>query len=395
MTWIGDFLDATKHIASPELFRKWGAIFSVGAALERKVWVRTNGSNLFPNLYIILCAPPAVGKTEVTWRVRDLLASVEEQHLAPTSVTKASLVDELADCEKKIVRPQDKQNVITYNSLTLCVNELGNFLPEYDKAMMNALTDLYDCKAYGEKRRTNKLEIEIENPQINMFTACTPSYLNSFLPEGAWDQGFTSRTIIVFTADKQLKDPFQDEDEEGDTKRFGALKKKLQKIGNMYGQMFFQEEVKILIKNWHFGGGVPTPDHPKLMYYNGRRLVHLLKLCMIYAAMDLRYEITVADFQQALDTLIEAEFFMPDIFKSMSSGGAGRNIEEAWHYLYTIYMKENKPIAEPRLVQFLQERIPVHQINTTIEMMERGQLIKKQLEKGGYVYRPLAKAVPK
>ena len=76
------------------------------------------------------------------------------------------------------------------------------------------------------------------------------------------------------------------------------------------------------INDWARSGGQPAPDHPKLLSYNTRRLHHLLKLCMVAAlACDSELIITVDHFVEALDWLVELETFMPDIFKSMRTGG--------------------------------------------------------------------------
>jgi len=111
------------------------------------------------------------------------------------------------------------------------------------------------------------------------------------------------------------------------------------------------------------------------------------------AAADRQDDMTILkeDFHRALDWLIEAEHYMPEIFKAMSSSGTGQTMEEAWYYLFTIYAKEDKPVQEHRLVQFLQERVPVHHIAVTIEMMEKAGLITSQLTKSGKGYVPRGK----
>ena len=53
-SWIDTYIDYTEIVPSPPLLRKWVAISFVAAAVERKVWVRTMGSALYPNLYTIL-----------------------------------------------------------------------------------------------------------------------------------------------------------------------------------------------------------------------------------------------------------------------------------------------------------------------------------------------------
>ena len=384
MSWIDDFISYTVNTTSPELFRRWAAISTIAMALERKVWAVTYGSALYPNLYVILVAPPGVGKSEVTWRCRDFLSRVDDLHIGASSLTKASMIDELNDAERRVVRPQDNPAVINFHSLSLIVDELGVLLPVYENDFMNTLTNLYDGQKYSEKRRTKNLVIEIAKPQVNMLAATTPAYLNNVMPEGAWDQGFISRTILIYTGDKQLRSLF-----EVQPTTATDLSDRLKDIAVLYGEMKFTEEAARLLDTWHLDGGQPAPEHPKLMYYNSRRTAHLIKLCQI-AAADARQELIIRaeDFRRALDWLIEAEFHMPEIFKAMGTGGAGKTMDEAWYYLFTIFTKEGQPVAEHRLIQFLQEKVPVHQIAVTIEMMEKGRLINKTLTKTGNAYTP-------
>lgn len=388
--WINKFIELTEGITSPLLFRKWAGISIMSAAMERKGWVHTLGSNLYPNLYVVLVAPPGVGKTEVTWRVNEMISSLEDHHIAPSSVTKASLIDEL-DHAKRRHTDLPQGIVESFNSLFICSNELGVLIPGYENEFMNTLTDLYDCRTYGESRRTKEIKIHIENPQLSLCAACTPSYLQGVLPEGAWDQGFLSRVILIYNGNSQLRDLFATVKQ---NKKLGKeLKEELKIIGELYGKFEFTPDAGEFINNWHKDGGEPRPDHPKLTHYTTRRTAHVLKLSMCASASQSdERTITLEHVQRALDWLIEAELHMNDIFLAMNSGGDARVIEDLWHFLYTTYLKSGKkPIPEPRLIMFLQERTPAHNILKIIEVMVSAGFIKKQMSKGGNEYIPRGK----
>lgn len=387
--FVDAFMEHTSGTSSPALFRKWGALAAMAGALERKVWVKTLGSKLYPNLYVVLVAPPGVGKTEITWRIRQLWQGLETHQIASTSVTKASLIDELAAANRRWVDPKNTLNPVThFNSLLLCVNELGVLLPSYENEFMNTLTDIWDCKHYSERRRTAKIEIDIKAPQLNMVAACTPSYLMNVLPEGAWDQGFLSRTMLVYSGDRQLTSLFAESN--FDSSEFDALQERLKDAANLFGEMKFEKKAAELMDNFHLTDGDPKPEHPKLASYNIRRTVHLLKLCMVASASrGSDYIVSEADWRRAHDWLLELEFHMADIFKAMTQGGAGRVIEDAWYFLFQTYNKEGKkPIMKHRLINFLQERVPVHNIAPTIDMMVQGKLIEKRLTTGGEAFVP-------
>lgn len=363
---------------------------TVAGALERKVWVRTKGSNLYPNLYALLVAPPGVGKTEVVWRVRDMWKSLEEHHVANSSVTKASLIDSLNEAERKIVMPESDPPVVNFNSLLVASNELGVLIPAYDNEFMHALTDLYDGKAYSESRRTQKIRIQIEHPNLNIIAACTPGYLRETLPPGAWDQGFLSRVVLVYSGEQELRSLF-DEEEVNDEFDL-SLKERLNEIASFYGRFKFTQEAAEFMDKWYLGGQEPKPDHPRLAHYCTRRPAHVLKLSMIAAASDGSFpRIDKKHILRALDWLVEAEFYMSDIFKAMTTGGDSQLIEDTWHHLYTLHMKENRaPIGQHRMVHFLQERTPAHNITRVLEIMERSKMIERRLvPKLGEAYVPL------
>lgn len=388
--WVDGFYRYTEGKGSPPLYRKWAAIYTVAAALERKVWVRTAKGVLYPNMYVVLVGNAGVGKSLGVGLTYDLLEGLPNLKLAPTSVTKASLIDRLMEAERTVIRPMDNPSIITFNSLQVIVNELGVFLPEYNSEFMSALTDLWDCKNYHETRRTHKIDIKIPATQLNIFSATTPSYLNNFLPEGAWEQGFMSRVLLVYSGNGEYTDMFQENTyDEGLWKE---LKHDLNQIHSLYGQFQVTEEVKVALNEWGRSGGQPAPTHPKLSHYLSRRAAHLLKLMQVSAAAsDDDRIISLDHFAEALDWLIELEASIPDIFKAMKVGGDGRTIEECWHFVYERFIREKEPVLEHRIFHFLQERTPAHNVQRLIDVMEKARLIEKKLTAGGIGYEPKGK----
>jgi hypothetical protein len=88
--WITSFVEATDHLDSPQLFRKWAAINALSAALERKVFLRVQHRQLFANLYTLLVGPPGVGKTTAIEFARAVF-DLSRLQLAPPKVTRESL----------------------------------------------------------------------------------------------------------------------------------------------------------------------------------------------------------------------------------------------------------------------------------------------------------------
>lgn len=357
--------------------------------MEQKVWVRTKGSNLYPNTYIILVGPPGIGKSAILSHSERLMRVVPELHVAPSSLTTASMIDTLAMSTVKVLHPIFTQ----FNSLQVVASELGVFLPAYDATFMNTLQKLYDREPYEERRRTGKVNhVKIDSPNISILGGTTPSYLNSFLPEGAWDQGFTSRTIFIYSGQNVYTPIFSDEGEFALLEHlYIDLLNDVKVIHNLYGKMSWSKEAADTITTWDRLGLVPVPEHGKLAHYNSRRLAHCIKLCMVAAAARGSMEIDLHDFQVAQNWLFEAETLIPDIFKSMGVSGDARAIEDTWYFVYQIYQKEKRPISEHRIVSFLKDRVPSHSIQKILEIMVRARMFRAEVLNGLTCYHPEAR----
>ena len=381
--FVDGFVRFMENKGSPRLYTKWTAIFVVAAACERRIWMTTTKGVLYPNQYIVLVGPAGIGKSVCTNFAYDLLDSLRtpetEFHIAPTSVTKASLIDALEHAERRLVRPTHVPPVVSYNSLAIIPNELGVFLPSWESDFMNVMTDLWDCKRYSETRRTKNLSISINAPQLNMLSATTPAYLNGLLPEGAWEQGFMSRTLLAYSGEVIHGDLFGENTI--DESLWSDLVHDAKMIYKMFGELTVLDETREALNAWARSGGAPAPDHPKLMSYNSRRAAHLLKLCMVAAiASDNELIVSLDHFVEALDWLTELEAYIPDIVKSMRTGGSAVAIEECWHFCYSEYVRKKKPVPEPLVYGFLQERVAVHAVVQIIEVMVKAGLLEKKLD---------------
>jgi len=382
--WLDAFFKYTEGRPTTKLFRKWVGISIIAGALERRTWVHSLGMDLYPNLFVVLTSPPGTGKTVLTSIAQELWQDMPELYMAPSSVSRASLIDALRDANRHIVMPQHNPPVMNFNSLMIVLNELGTFLPAYENEFITTLTDLYDNKRYGERKRTKDLNFGIEKPQINILAGTQPSYLVNLLPEGAWDQGFTSRTIFVYSGETFLADDLF-ADLAPRTKEYADILHDLKLITKLYGKITFEPDAAKAITDWYRSKGDPAPDHPKLTYYNARRTAHLLKLCQVATVSEGdTLVVTKAQLARALSWLLEAERVMPEIFKSMAQGGDSKVIEDTWHYAYTIHIRDKTLLTEQRIIEYIAARTPAHNVQRIFDLMIKLRLLEKELDE----YRP-------
>lgn len=350
--WIESFIEATEGIPAPELFRKWTAISQVAGALERRVWVETAMSPVYPNLYILLVSPPGVGKTEAVKLADRLAHSTKKLKVAPEDVTKASLVDHLAAAHETFVAGPDA--MIEYHSMHIFADELGVFFQSYDTSFMSNMTKLYDNRdRYRESRRGRGADKDliISNPQVNLLAGTQPDFLSSFLPPEAWGQGFMSRMLMVYAGKGPRPQLF------GKRTRLDTtdLLHDLKIMTEMYGEMDFTEDAANSLDAWYNQGMPPIPGHTKLQHYLPRRILHILKLCTVSAASrGNALVIELEDFHRARDWLLEVEALMPEVFKALSGVNDVQLIKELHWHLWDLYSKNGqKPIHKSRIDLFL------------------------------------------
>lgn len=372
-SWVDAFIQYTDRIQSPLIFRKWAAISLIAAAMERKVWVVSSGRRVYPNLYIFLVGPPGIGKTWPAVICHEFVEALEDHYVAPVSLTKASLMDQLKAAERVLSYPHED----VFNSLYVSAKELGALLPGYDSDFNNALTYIYDCLKYDEDRRGAKEPLVIERPQINLLGCTTPSYLLDTMPPTAWDQGFLSRVMIAYSSEMvERKYELLDDMEAFDEGIYNALVEDFKKIAALSGRLRFTRPAVDILDNWR-ADKKNTPSHPRLINYSIRRPIHVLKLCQVATVDTGAKEIGVPEARRAIDWIMELEKTMADVFSAMASGGDSAVINDCWQFAMKMAVRQPDQILPSHLVwDFLKDRCPANTVYRLVEVMIRGNILR-------------------
>lgn len=286
----------------------------------------------------------------------------------------ASLVDHMAEAKRIIIQLPD--DPLEYNTLTIVADELSAFMHEYDNGLIAGLTKFYDCSEYSQGRRVGDIRIKIERPQLTILSGSTPSNLIHFLPDWAWEQGFTSRVFLIYADDKPLIDVFGT--------KFRPMPADmvhdLEIIAKLHGEFGWTEEWREAMHNWKVnkfsieidGQVLGPPSHPKLKHYCSRRFAHMIKLSMI-SCVDRQNRLLMEkeDFNRALGWLIEAELEMPKIFEIGAGSEDSKAMDEILHYI-----RAAGEVSEARIVSFARTRVRFAvNIPRLIGVMEQGGMI--------------------
>jgi hypothetical protein len=313
---------------------------------------------------------------------RKLLSELPEFSITPVSMTMPTLVKALSEASKKRVLPFGK-GILDYNSATMILDEWSVFMSEYSHDIIGGLTTFYDVNApYQETRMAKSRDITITRPQLNMLAGSTPSNLMKFMPDFAWDQGFTSRIMLVYSDEQRLVNDFPETIglPKANPKPDPDLLHDLLSIYGIFGEFKVTKEWADRIMAWRVSGEGAKPSHPKLLHYNSRRKMHLYKLSMI-AAIDKGDELVLTPdtFTTALQWLEEAEINMPLLFSAGSTTLDGRAMEEIVDFI----RRAGKPIPQYRVIHFACGLVPNHSVIRVLQLMELSGQIEEAGEANG------------
>lgn len=260
--------------------------------------------------------------------------------------------------------------------MTLCVDEWTAFMHAFDDELVGGLTTFYDVVVpYEHHRRGKDIRIKIPSPQLNILAGSTPSNLIKFMPEFAWDQGFTSRVLLVYSNERFVGDDFLRRRKELPSEMIHDLKV----IYSLQGEFEVSDEYRSSVSDWRAQGEAPKPTHPKLLHYNTRRRAHLYKLSMV-ACVDRgsRLRLEREDFNTGLSWLSEAEMTMPFIFEEGTTSIDARAMDEILDFV----RRQGRPVPHHRLVHETAKRVPTHAVLKVLEIM----WLSGRLKKSGDLY---------
>lgn len=313
-----DFLSAyLKYSAKtepPQSYHIWTCLSVIGAALQRKVYLRWGFKTLYPNIYVVLIGPSGCRKGTAMSIGKDLLQEINGILMASESTTREALIRDMKDGITTFTDPTD-QMLKFHSSVTVFSEELSVFLGQQNIKFLADLTDWFDASDQWTYRTKGSGTDKLVGVCVNILGATAPDWLRSILPQEAFGGGFTSRVIFVVEDGKKqiVADPRIPIEVQ---QMRPALVHDLEIINSMAGEMAFSDDAMAIYAPWYEQQSKsPAIKDPHFAGYCERRAIHALKLSMIVSASRSSERlITGQDFQRALALLEAVEPKMPRAF---------------------------------------------------------------------------------
>jgi len=246
--WLKGLQEYVEESESPRQFWMWAGLSTIAGALQRKVWLPFGFEPIFPNLYVLIVAPPGrCRKGAPVAFVKKMLTEIGA-NVYVDSPTKRALTKALDSLGKNnAFMYQGKPRV--HCSITLPSKELSSFLATDTKAMVEILTEIYDCHDIWEYQTSGEGKDKLYGLCTNCFFATTPSWMATNLPEEAIGGGFTSRFVLVSGLEKYKYVPIPPPP---DSEIYKSLKLDLTHISTqLIGEFVWGDGAEKLFSDWY------------------------------------------------------------------------------------------------------------------------------------------------
>jgi len=312
--FLSAYLKYSEKSEPPMNYHIWTCLSVIGAALQRKVYLRWGFKTLYPNIYVVLIGPSGCRKGTAMNIGKDLLQEINTILMASESTTREALIRDMKDGVNTFTDATD--GVLKWHSsVTVFSEELSVFLGQQNIKFLADLTDWFDASDQWTYRTKGSGTDKLVGVCVNILGATAPDWLRSILPQEAFGGGFTSRVIFVVEDSKKQIVPDPRIPIEIQEMR-PQLVHDLEIINSMTGEMTFQEDTMAIYSEWYTRQSrSPAIKDPHFAGYCERRAIHVLKLSMICSASrSSERVITPGDFKRALALLESVEPKMPRAF---------------------------------------------------------------------------------
>lgn len=273
--WISTFVDWTKPKSqAPASCLLWTALFTISATLRKQVRIPAKkylGSwDCYPNLYVVLVGDPGVINKSTTMGFGDeLLRMLPEIPASPTEISKAALIQEMAE---------------SGGSLYITAGELSQIISRSKMDMYDYLTVCYDTNKPLRGRTIMGGKTEILDPCLNLFACTQPVWITENMPASVIGGGFTSRTIMLLEREPRTVNLFYTHlDHVALDKIKARLVEDLIKISQLSGEFSLTDEAVEFAEAWFRRTHLERNKiHPNVKPFFARRHVHVLKVASIF-----------------------------------------------------------------------------------------------------------------
>lgn len=308
------------HTDAPSSFITWGAISLIGAALKNNVFFEIGTYTLYPNQFVVLVAPPGIGKGTVMTFVEQIVNENKGSpavNILPDRVTAERIIELIADGwptplglqgQQLVVGPNDHNCLLFSTELRVLLGS-SQWMLEFLEEAWSKTTFKYQTK--------NKGNVTIDTMCCSLLAASVPDFLKNANKEIALviSGGFTSRCLFIY-AEEQSKDlPWPEPLKKNVASKalYDDLVHDLKEISTLRGDFKVSAGARILFEDFLKKNRAASSrdDSEAVANFRARVKAHVLKLAMVLSASrsnnmiisDIDMQNSISEIQKVTKTL--------------------------------------------------------------------------------------------
>ena len=266
---------------SSSLYHRWSAISILSSAIGNKISIPMGHFKLKANFYIQFIGKPASRKSSAINIASKLRKKADIIKIAPSTTSLEGLLLELSKTTDKDGWENSKTG-LDPASMAIMADEFNMYCGDNPRKLLIVLSSMWDCPE--EFKLAVKLNFypKIEKPFVNILSGNTQSSFINIFGSDLLGQGILSRMIFVPVDTIKQKCAFP---KKLSTEKESMIISVLKKLGALpKSEIKYSDEATEFITRIYNKVNVDLP--PFLQGYAGRRHIHLLKLCSVFACLN-------------------------------------------------------------------------------------------------------------
>ena len=306
----------------------------ISAVLRDNCYLLLGDTRIYPNLYILIVAKPAMRKAKPLNSISELAKYINNTKVIEGRTSVQAIIQRLSEVE----RLKDGKSIQHASGLVYS-EEFSALLTE-DAANIPILTDLYDFKYTYTSSLVTRSSVKLTNVVLSMLVASNEELLKDVFTNRAIYGGLLSRCLIVYGDKVRHRNSLMFED----PKKYDPsnLRKILQEVSQLRGIFRITDDAKKFYDEWYNNVCPILEQKANNTGAEGRIHTNVLKLAMVLAVSKYRkLEIDIPLIEQAIDNC----FSLFANYKRLTMGsGRGKDRELKISFLKCLWEvgKEHK-----------------------------------------------------
>jgi len=374
--WHESFVECVSpHTDVPDAFITWSAISLIGDTLKNNVYFDIGTFTLYPNMFIVLVAPPGIGKGASMNILEGMITDSKPQQVVNTlsdRITAEKIIERIADGWSTTPQLKNMQLVLGQNdhNCLLFSTELRVLLGA-SEWMLEFLEEAWSKKTY-EYQTKNKGSVFIDNMCCSLLAASVPDFLRNVNREAHMviTGGFSSRCLFIYAENPSKDLPFPEPLKKNAKSKalYDNLITDLHEIATLKGEFLIETAARIQFEQFlkRNRAAADKDDSEAIANFRARIKAHVLKLAMVFSvSRGNSLCITDLDMMNAISEVNKIVLSLTKLFR-----GAGEGMDAAATARVQDFLDKYGRVSRKELLRALHRHMSMETLDRILYILD-------------------------